>query len=289
MLTKTEFDNIIRENIHKDSLGYELWKNYDLYYSKEEFEKFKNEMETKYPLAYQSFGAGKGGEFEEHSKCGKKTPPKMASIASSSRFCYLALRDGAQALGGNTKAEFEFPCEIEGVKGTPPQLDAYIPSENIFVEAKCHEIFDRHKMNMKKAYWNFLFGEDNDFGLSVREYNGGAEFEIPISEFDADMDTMFDVKQFLCHLLGVSSKTKSLGKNSAKLVYIFFKPDCHDKITQDEIDEVFQKLQKEIKRIFESVPVKNFIIKNNIVLEAVAEKSITMQALTTENIEYLYR
>ena len=96
----------------------------------------------------------------------------MASVASSSRFAYLALRCGAQAIGGTDHVEFEHECRIQGIRGTAPQLDAYTADENgnpIYVEVKCHEIFDPHKIELKAAYWENIYGEKNAFGFPAKK------------------------------------------------------------------------------------------------------------------------
>ena len=51
---------------------------------------------------------------------------------------------------------------------------------------------------------------------------------------------------------------------------------------------VFIELEKEIKLIFESEPIKNFCENNHIKLMAIAEKSTIMKSLTNENLEVFY-
>lgn len=99
----------------------------------------------------------------------------MASVASSSRFCFLALKDGANAFGGTGEVVFEHECKINGISGIAPQLDAYIPNENM----------------------------------------------IPLSVFGINKSSsMFNLKQFLCHLSGIESQAG----DSKILAYLFFKP-----------------------------------------------------------------
>ena len=140
-MNKNEFDQIIKENLEvtkgEKAFGYMVFENpkvYNVYYSKREFEVFKEEMKSLYPDAYQAFFDGKGSELKEHIGRYGFMPPKMASVASSSRFCYLALRNGAKALGGTGSVIFEHECRIAdlGIYCNAPQLDAYIKNENIF-------------------------------------------------------------------------------------------------------------------------------------------------------------
>lgn len=288
-MKKSKFDEIIAENImdakKASKLVYKISEEntYDNYYNKEAFDSFVQDMKNNYPMAFKAYGEGKGSELEARDG---KYPPKMASVASSSRFCYLALRNGAEAFGASGEVCFEYACGIDGIRGTAPQMDAYIPSSNTYIEVKCHEIFDAHKIVMRKQYWEKLFGKENDFNFpekqwGEREGDKEKEFEIPLSVFGlSKKSSMFDVKQFLCHLLGVASQNRG---REACLTYLFFKPMTNKKTDQANIDEVFAELKKEIKTIFTSLPIKNFIEKNNIKLSAVCEYSQVMEPLTKEN------
>lgn len=96
MISKNEFDYFIKKNLvdvfGNDCFGYEIEdKSYDVYYNKEAYNKFISKMQNgKYNKFYNQYNRGKGSELKEK----RNMPPKMASVASSSRFCYLALRDG---------------------------------------------------------------------------------------------------------------------------------------------------------------------------------------------------
>lgn len=288
MLKKEEFGHIMKTNImaktQRDDFGYkvsETGKTYDAYYTEETFRAFINEMETSYPSAFHKYDEGKGSELKEHTGRYGRLPPKMASVASSSRFCYLALRDGAEALGGSGEADFEHEARISGVPGIAPQLDAYIPNEKIYVEVKCHEIFDAHSVTMKEKYWSLIYGPDNQFGFPVLERSASDSFEIPLACFDVQKtSSMFDVRQFLCHLLGIASQ-----KNGpATLVYLFFKPKAEEPCEQAEIDAVFEALRDEIQKIFSSSPIRQFCSVNRIGLWAVAECAAVMEPLNGMNL-----
>lgn len=276
-MNKKEFDAIIKKNLIADGLdefGYEInGKIYENYYSKAVFERFKKE---------NNLPDYAGNEVEERS--GK--PPKMASVASSSRFCYLALRNGAEALGGSGAVEFEHECRIKGIKGTAPQLDAYVADGNMFIEAKCHEIFDSHRAVFAMQYWELLFGENNDFGFPPLQSPASDRFEIQPEVFGIHKrNPMFDIKQLICHLLGIKSNKKK--DESAKLVYLFFKPEVEDCNVREEINEVFKMLSREIDAIFNSMPVRSFCMRNNITLSAVEECAWEMCDLSDANIEVL--
>ena len=288
-MDKRRFDSFIRKNLASEghiSFGYELSKTYENYDSRQSFALFLDEMRTNYPEAFLAYDRGKGSELREQSGRYGKTPPKMASVASSSRFCYLALRDGAASLGGGNVI-FEHACRIDGINGTAPQLDAFVPGYEIYVEAKCHEIFDAHRAVLKRKYWENIYGANNAFGFPVCEAPMCETFEIPLSAFGIHKrHTMFDIKQLLCHLMGIASRPDP--KKSARLIYLFFKPKMDCPQEREEIETVFEELHREIGCIFRSDPIRSFTGANKIHLEAVAEYAKTMKPLHKNNMIALF-
>ncbi|MBQ5824592.1 MAG: hypothetical protein IIW48_07255 [Clostridia bacterium] len=284
-MTKSTFDQILKDNV-VNCAGYDCFSPtgygapYPTYYSRYFFNEFVTQMITDYPTHYEKYRQGRGSELVSiNSK-----PPKMSCVGSSSRFCYLAFRN-------YHGVDFEHDCPIAGIRGTAPQMDTYFEDKNIFIEVKCHEIFDAHKMMLSNQYYNLLFGEGNDFGLETE----GSEivkkskaFEIPIDKFGLEGKlSMIDFKQFICHLLGIKSHKKA--DETATLIYLFFKPKTTSQAQRDEINILFAKLKSEIKSVFESTPIKAFVQKNNIELKAVAEYAEVMSPLTTENAIILYQ
>ena len=150
MISKNKFDYLIKKNLvdvfGNDCFGYEIEdKSYDIYYNKEAYNKFISKMQNgKYNKFYNQYNRGKGSELKEK----RNMPPKMASVASSSRFCYLALRDGYKQFNNSEDIIFEHSCRIKGVNAIA-NLDAYIPKANIYCEVKCHEIFSQHSIYLK--------------------------------------------------------------------------------------------------------------------------------------------
>lgn len=291
-MTKSEFDTLIRENLQAqlgpDVFGYTIadtGKIYANYYSREAFNTFLREMQAPpYADFFLAYNDGKGGELEEHRSRYGTLPPKMASVASSSRFCYLALRDGAAALNCGGSILFEHECRIAGIFGNAPQLDACIPASNTYIEVKCHEIFDPHRIVMKEKYHDLVYGADNSFGFSPCPRPDTDSFEIPLSAFGIKKDTsMFDIKQLLCHLLGIASQNQE----PAALVYLFFKPETQNPAVQYEIDQLFDLLRIEIHSIFNSAPIAQFCRSHHITLRAVAEKASVMEPLRHENLMIL--
>ena len=308
MSQKERFDLIIKQNLIRsdkcgeteECFGYHINNSdYDFYYKEEEFTSFIDEMRSKYPEHFLKYAGdetskenkgGVGGELEVKKTGYGYAPPKMAHVASSSRFCYLALRGGTDALVTDKvlkkeNIEFEKECRIFD-SGHAPQLDAYIADEdmNVYVEVKCHEIFDRHTPTFKNKYWKY-FKEDKVFNCAAIEDDKCKEtFTVPLSMFGLSCElksTMLDIKQMVCHLMGIARQNN--GKK-AKLVYLFFKPECNNLADQEFVDNVFEHLQNEINVVFKSGMIPEFCAANNIELEAIAEESAFMCKLEKGNV-----
>lgn len=312
LTNKEKFDSIIKKNLISSGISEKAFvysiiqKNnkiseYPLYFNKAAFDVFVHEMQSFYPQHYLKYNGnsnatqnkgGVGGELIEKPSQYGLIPPKMASVASSSRFCYLALRNGTDALTENTyisgnNIEFEKECKIFD-NGTAPQLDAFIADSecNIYIESKCHEIFDSHKIILKNKYWDY-FKNDEAFCNKLNGINkGNEEFVLPLSLFGIGKhSTHFDIKQFICHLIGIKEQNK--GKKS-KLIYLFFEPIADNDSDNISIKQIFDELEAEIKLIFESDIIKSFCNINNIELSAIKEKSRTMEALNKYNKYIIY-
>ena len=303
-LAKWEFDEIIRKNliasgISEECFGYRTieksWveEDYPDYYENAEFAKFLEKMETNYPNHYRKFWGdpdaaenkgGKGGELVPKKGRWGMVPPKMASVASSSRFCYLALRDGTDALipgRSLTKddVEFEKECRIFEAGGTAPQLDAYVKDEvcDRYIEAKCHEIFDKHRIELKNKYWDIFKEEKSLRPVLSKAVKYRESFELPKEVFGLTSNHMrFDVKQLVCHLLGIAKQSE--GKY-AELVYLFFKPVCEEEELSAKMDEVFEELQQETDAIFQCKPIKEFCEEHKIRLRVIIQNEKVMGPL----------
>lgn len=310
---KEEFDGIIKTNlllsgINNGAFCYLIPQNdgtvseYTLYYSKTTFDVFVKEMQTLYPHHYSKYSGnpnatqnrgGVGGELIEKPGRYGLTPPKMASVASSSRFCYLAFRNGTDVLVNNKyisgdDIEFEKECRIFNDISTAPQLDGFIEQEeyNIYIEAKCHEIFDSHKVELKNKYLDYFEKDDILRTFLKKAAKDNETFTLPLSLFRIEKkSSRFDIKQLICHLLGIKEQK---GDKKAKLVYLFFEPATDNDEDRIFINKVFDELSTEIKLIFESDIIKGFCETYNIELMAIKEKSRIMEALTKFNEVTIY-
>lgn len=313
LTAKERFDGIIKNNliasgVSEQVFGYSITQkdgkisDYPLYFSKSAFDIFLNEMKTVYPQHYDRYKGntnatqnkgGVGGELIEKPGRYGLTPPKMASVASSSRFCYLALRNGSNALEYNkyisgNDVVFENECRIFTDISTAPQLDGFIEQDgyNIYIEAKCHEIFDNHKVVLKNKYWDYFKSDD-----ILRPFLNNAEtndetFALPLSLFGIEKkSSRFDIKQLICHLLGIKEQKEN---KKAKLIYLFYEPVADNDEDYILINKVFDELSTEIKLIFESDIIKKFCTAYNVELIAIKENSRIMEPLTEFNKVIIY-
>ena len=188
--------------------------------------------------AYKSYVLGGGSEtIEKYIKRGKTyNPPKMAAVASSSRFIYSTFKDKkykdkiSKIVGDILDGEFRFEHILPFKNVSKSFLDgSYISKDKaVFLEAKCHEIFDKHKIILRKAYYESgLLTSDNDFSLQISNVIlKDKTVEINKCEFnlDEDEELLLDVKQFITHLFGIANYNlpntkKELGIFQALLFY----------------------------------------------------------------------
>lgn len=231
-------DMAIRLSETDDNAGYSTGgRTYECYMSKERWKEFVKEMKERYPQHYERYEGGKGGELSEKNN----RPPKMASYGSSSRFVYNTLRDVLNV-------EFEKDCPKRFARGCNPQLDAYVEigGTSIFVEAKCHEIYnDKHlgSKSYEKVYKSVGNGFKYNEETSVISCNG-----MEIRHIEA--------KQLICHLLAIAAGIlEGRCEPNARLVYLIFNPTKDDVAVHihDEwkgrVEEVYNRAISELESI----------------------------------------
>lgn len=201
---------------------------------------------------------GKGNEIDNG---------KFFSVASSSRFAVASFTENKndqvrciQMFDGEQiqQIQFERGLKIHGIKGTAPQMDVYIKtSKETFVEVKCHEIFDESSHSVVKLSSQY---EKNAMFKEILEHykidavNRTCEIDskgnsvkllFNRNHFDVfSKTTRFDLKQFLCHLMGIASNTNQ--DENKQFIYLFYKnPD-------DEFGPVYKELEEEIELIKDS-------------------------------------
>lgn len=266
---KREYDLVLKKLENRNDAFRK--DKYDVYFEPSIFN--KEVVSTMSKSDYKSYGSGAGGELKEHvNKKGETIPASMSSVGSSSRFCYLSLRNSNLLPFGITKSDnnirFEEKLHISGVEGgIPPHMDAFYENEGnyYFFECKCHEQFDNHKLKLSDSYFdkNLIVDKiDKSFFIqnihkvnkktgktsTYREYSPGA--------FGLPSNPRFDIKQFLTHIMGIESKIKSeiekgIKIKDVKLIYFYFIPDSA--LKNDDIRNVISTLFSEVRIAFTSL------------------------------------
>ena len=278
---KQEFDMKIKEllNLDNDCFGYNIdGENYESYFNKNVWNEFYLEMQNKYPLFFKMYNNGSGGELEPKKQNGKLLPPKMASVASSSRFAYLSFRNDAYSIIKNLLGDieeggvfrFEDRLSVKGVSASANLDASYVTTHHaIYFEVKCHELFDSHYIDLSKSYFKngVLYGDQiNSLQLNcIQTINSSKEgyYRIAKSEFGIEDNgkLYLDVKQFICHLLGIAN-TK---QDKKELIYLYFKPAS----LKSEFDFEFEMLEKQFKAFCSSKYISSFCERNKISLRLV--------------------
>ncbi len=285
MSSKENFDKRIKELLGEpdEFFGYKTKdeKIMNCYYNNDVFCDFIKDMDTNHR---QNYLDGSGGELcEKKGKYGW-VPPKMASVASSSRFIYLSLKDNSnekmklfdQKIQSDGYFSFEKEITID-VVGSKPNLDAVYKTKNktLYFEAKCHEIFDSHKLIWKNAYFvdGVFYGKDKkSLQLSI-----GSEKPINnkngIDQYSKSLDKSIfglgnfkglrmDFKQMVCHLLGIANDD-SYGK---ELIYLIYRPDGLNN-GNDNFNSYYSQLEEEFRLFCESACIRSFCKRNDICIK----------------------
>lgn len=176
---------------------------------------------------------------------------KICSVASSARLCFMYFQ-------ANPDITFEEELKT-GLGGFPPTLDAYDVKKNVYYECKCHEFFKNYDVKEKKLKPTYRDLIKEHFGFKeIIEENERLEIKLTDLEIN-DPRTIyqlkFDLKQMLCHLLGI---VKNHAQGEATLQYIFFTPSESLRDTNQEIEGVYEELKEDIEMIWNSTFVKNF-------------------------------
>ena len=201
--------------------GYKIGeKTYGNYLENTTFENFVEEMK-KHPTAYKMYGEGGGKELEERKVGTNIYPPKMASFGSSSRMIYSLMKDVDGFL-----FEKKLPTTIGGVAN----LDGFTETAEkcVFVEAKCREPYSNKDGVVDRKYEALYdaitrsektsvickMTEINDKKMNVDFISDGVKI------------SRFDMKQMICHLLGVATaflKSEFVAEK-IEFIYLLFNP-----------------------------------------------------------------
>lgn len=235
-------------------------RQYENYIDNEAWTAFVDEMKRQYPTAYEEYGEGSGDELGIK-KIGRY-PPKMASYGSSSRMIYMLSRD----IPG-----FRFEKKLSTSVGGIANMDGYLCNgeTHYYVEAKCREPYSPKSYVIDRKYEDLYRWLDQDEKVALT-------CDIIILDknkmkvcFLADGKelTRFDIKQMICHLLGIATaKLNQPTEEKTEFLYLLYNPK--------HIEIVNQHHQEQMLSIYET---------------AVAEcKCIPFAELYAAVVRYLY-
>ena len=164
-------------------------------------------------------------------------PPHMACFGSSCRMAYNLLKEVKGV-------EFEKVLSIKTSRGNA-NLDAYLKEAEaeICVEAKCHEIYEKHKGC--KAYidvYKFLNERNEKFVFDAEKLT---------FTYDGEEIAYFDLKQLICHYLGISAAILrgKIGPD-IRFLYLIYNPEkvakLIDKRYSDKILAIYERVKEEM-------------------------------------------
>lgn len=220
---------------HAAADGYAANKRiYDTYMPNEEWEAFKASM---LPSALEEYENGGGGELVE--KNGR--PPKMACYGSSSRMIYML---------SHGKPGFHYEKKLPTTVGGTANMDGFFEDSGryVFVEAKCHEPYAAKSNSVSKSYeklYRFINEQmAGNLEITMNESKCGRYLEVAYFS-DGEQLAHFDVKQMICHLLGIATGflQKRLTPKQIDFIYLLYDPTelalAPDK--KEIVDQIYER------------------------------------------------
>ena len=211
------------------------------YMSNEEWNSFLLAMDS---VARAEYEAGGGSELKEKNGC----PPKMASYGSSSRMIYNLSHENKSFV-----FEKQFPTTIGG----KANLDGFLETSDkyIFVEAKCHESYSTKKNSVSISYkklYDYINKHVKDFKIDMLPSTCARYMNVTYFAGNAKIER-FDIKQMICHLLGIATAILNGTLENKKLSFIYLHYDptklAIDSDVKSIIDSIYERTVLECNRI----------------------------------------
>lgn len=277
---KEKYDALLKELYIKQSgreNDFPFSLDYPNYFKKEYYDKLIKEMDAE---TYTELTNAPGRELEFKDGL----PAHFLSIASSARYAYQTLHGVSLDIlvksfgsirnsGNNGKIHFERRLPIKGVKAfNVPCMDAYFKGDKseYFIETKCHEMFDSFVLDLSNQYYK-----------KEKHLIGGYTDHILIeNDFDIE-NSCFNIKQFLTHLIGIAS---NMTKDVGNLIYIYYVPK---RGLDQEIDKVIDKTFSDMKKVFSSKIVRDFVRQNKINLKGFYYEIPSTDTINEQNLRYV--
>ena len=212
-------------------------KTYWNYLSNDAWGIFKDNMK---PIHQCQFEDADGGEMKEKKGRWGIYPPKMASFGSSSRFLYNVSKD----IEG-----FQFEKQLPTRVGHSANLDGYTMrgDVDVFVEAKCREIYSSHKTVEISNVYEEIYKELHESYPKFSFKNNGKEDDEHFNctfKFNGKEIIHFDIKQLICHFLAISANLleNEHANEKIKFVYLIFNPECNTCFENEKISSYRKRI-----------------------------------------------
>lgn len=260
---QTALDCAIKKHDKKRG-GYEINGTiYFNYMSNEDWDEYLNNMDIRHK---SQFGLGAGGELKEG-----QFPPKMASFGSSSRLIYKLSKN---------IPNFIFEEKLDTRVGGTAHLDGFLRRGNhyIYVEAKRREIYgSSHENEVIKIVYDDVYQRikefEPDFDYESKECNSKNSEDSMKYTFKLKGEPVkyFDLKQLICHFLGISYDIAKHPVSDAKItfLYLLYNPDDV---------EIEPKYREKVKNRYNEV--ESFITINIDLFKRIFEAVLHYQVIT---------
>ncbi len=241
------------ENL-KEISGYEIdGRVYNNYMSNKAFEEELREMK---PEIRKQFDDAPGGELKQKRGRYGVYPPKMACFGSSSRFICNKLKDVK-----GISFEAAFPTDV----GHSANLDARttLKGVDVLAEAKNREIYGSHRIVEVSEVYLPIFDKLQEFFSYAAEKSKKGYVKCSFKMMEQEI-LHFDLKQLICHFLGISAGLLKGAIKSKKIrfVYLIFNPhhikdricDKYRKKILDQYDKTIEEINLfDMKKLFEEI------------------------------------
>lgn len=274
---QTALDCAVRDYERKTG-GFEM-KNkgvsYCNYMTKEEWKDYKTKISEHHK---KQFDDGAGGELKEG-----KYPPKMASFGSSSRLIY----ELSKGING-----FRFEEKLDTRVGGIAHLDGSLKKgdEYTYIEAKKREIYGNSHKNedIKEVYLDVYKHIKDSLGEVIFSYvstdSKEAECKKVTFKIHGEDVQYFDLKQLICHFLGITYDIAKHAIKNAKVKFIYLLYNPHKEI------EAFlsEKYRDDVLKRYDEVEkfIKSYIGAFESIFKAVLSYQIDNNHLNETNIEF---
>ena len=202
--------------------------------------------EDDYSLPIQSYYAKKGWKSREFKYKNGVNHLPICSVSSSARLCFLYFMNKYHEDGFLLEQNYAF-YKKDGRLHAIAHPDANVG--DTYFECKSQEIVNGEKERLLVAYLDAKNIEELFNDISKVEIKDGY-LDFYMKELGINIDKKYDelqfnVKQLICHLLAIAEYNRRNNKETT-LQYLIFVPK-----SLDGLDDIYNPLKEEIKKIFE--------------------------------------